>query len=166
MKRIAALAAVTIGLLAIPTAAMASTGSSGGSGYGATASVQSDFCYFGFHHHHHHNQRYFEWWQNGQQFTNVTCPFPQQVQIPIPPPACTAGQTFTFNVAASTSNFTQLSGPQLNPTEEFTWGGQTYTIMSINPGAGTFTAFVDDFLFTNGATAIGTSTGVLVCPYN
>jgi hypothetical protein len=110
MKRIAALTAATIGLLAIPTAAMASTGSSGGSG--------ANHC---------------------------------------------ARQTLTFSVAADSSAITQVSGPQLSPTQEFTYDGSTYTIMTINPGADQFSAFVDNFLFTNGGTAITNATGVLVC---
>jgi hypothetical protein len=168
MKRIAALAAVTIGLLAIPTAAMASTGSSGGSGpgYGTTGWVQTYGCHYVFHRHHHHNRKHFQRWQQGRGHRNVACPFPQQVQALVPPPQCTTGQKFTFSVAADTSDMTQVSGPQLSPSEEFTYAGSTYTIMSINPGDGTFTAFVDNSLFTNGSTPIPTSTGVLVCPWN
>ena len=51
MRRIAALAAVMFGLLAIPTAAMASTGSSGGSGSGSgsgtTVSLHPRGCHYG-----------------------------------------------------------------------------------------------------------------------
>jgi hypothetical protein len=49
MRRIAALAAVIFALLAIPTAAMASTGSSGGpgSGSGTPGSLHPRGCHYG-----------------------------------------------------------------------------------------------------------------------
>lgn len=163
MKRIAALAAVMIGLLAIPTAAMASTGSSGGSGYGTTLSVQPYTCYYGFHRVHHHSKRYFEWWQRGRKYTAVTCPFPRRVPLPQPLPNQCLPQALTFSVAAGSSAMTEVSGPQLSPAEEFTYDGSTYTVMSVNPGAGQFTAFVNNSLFTNNGAAITNATAALCC---
>jgi hypothetical protein len=171
MKRIASLAAVTIGLLAIPTAAMASTvgsnglGGSGGSGYGTTASVQPYTCYYGFHRVHHHSQRYFDWWRHGRQYTAVTCPFPRQVPLPQPGPLpnqCVP-QTLTFSVAAGSSAMTEVSGPQLSPAEQFTYEGTTYTVMSINSGAGQFTAFAGNSLYTNNGATITNATAALCC---
>jgi hypothetical protein len=169
MKRILALAAVMTGLLAIPTAAMASTGWSGpGSGYGSgtTISVQPYTCYSGFHRVHHHSQRYFYWWRHGRQFTAVTCPYPKQVASqPLPnqtlPNQCQP-QTLTFSVAAGSSTMTEVSGPQLSPAEQFTYGGSTYTVMSVNSGADQFTAFVNNSLYTNNGADI-TATAALCC---
>jgi len=164
MKRIAALAAVVIGLLAIPTAAMASTsggGGSGGSGYGTTTNLQPYECYYGFHRSHHHWRKYFEWWGQGREHKTVTCPFPQQV--PLPQPQQCQPQTLTFSVAAGSSVMTEVSGPQLSPTEEFSYGGNTYTVMTVNPGAGQFTAFVNNFLFVNQGAAITDAAGALLC---
>jgi hypothetical protein len=166
MKRIASLAAVMIGLLAIPTAAMASTTGSGGSGYGTTSSVQPYTCYYGFHRVHHHSAKYYEWWRHGRQYTAVTCPFPRQIPLPQPnqtlPDQCLP-QTLTFSVAAGSSAMTEVSGPQLSPAEQFTYDGNTYTVMTVNPGAGQFTAWVNNFQFTNNGATITDATAALCC---
>jgi hypothetical protein len=163
MKRIAALAAVMIGLLAIPTAAMASTGSPGGSGYGTTVSVQPEHCYYGFQRVHHHPRKYFEWWWHGREHRALTCPFPQRVPLPEPQPQRCLPQALTFSVAAGSSVMSEVSGPRLSPAEEFTYDGSTYTVMTVNPGAGQFTAFVNNFLFTNNGAAITNATGAILC---
>jgi hypothetical protein len=171
MKRIAALAAAMIGMLAIPTAAMASTGSSGGSGdsgsgYGTIASVQPLTCYYGFHKVHHHSKKYFEWRKHGRTFQAIYCPFPRVLPLPRPPAELQQcqPQTLTFSLAANSSAMTEVSGPQLTPTEQFVYDGNTYTVMSINPGADQFTAFVNNRLFTNSSsTAITKATGVIAC---
>ena len=166
MKRIAALAAVMIGLLAIPTAAMASTGGSG-SGYGTTESVrpiQPYVCYSGFHRVHHHFNRYWWRWHNDREIRVGTCPFPRPIPQPRPGPLqCQSSQTLTFSVAADSSTITEVSGPQLSPAQEFVYDGNTYTVMSVNPGADQFTAFVNNFLFTNHGAAITDATGAIVC---
>jgi hypothetical protein len=158
------LAAVMIGLLAIPTAAMASTGSSGdsGSGYGTIVSVQPDVCYYGFHRVHHHYKRYFDWWRHGREYQALVCPFPRKLPQP-QPQRCLSSQTLTFSVAAKSSVMTEVSGPQLSPTEEFVYDGNTYTVMTVNPGADQFTAFVNNFLFTNNGAAVTNATGAIVC---
>ena len=166
MKRIAALAAVMFGLLAIPTAAMASTGDPGGSGsgYGTTVSVQPGECYYGFHRVHHHSRKYFDWWRHGRWTTAVTCPFPKQVPLPGPQPYPCQGQALTFSVAAGSSVMTEVSGPQLSPAEQFTYDGNTYTVMTVNPGADQFTAWVNNFEYTNNSGAVITdATGVMAC---
>jgi hypothetical protein len=163
MKRIAALAAVMFGLLAIPaTAAMASTSSSGGSGWGGP---QPYSCYYGFHRVHHGYQRYFEWWRHGREFRTNDCPYPRQIPVPQPQPyQCQGqGQTLSFSVAAGSSEMTEVSGPLLSPAEQFTYDGSTYTVMTVNPGAGQFTAFVDNSLYTNGGATITGAIGAIAC---
>ena len=166
MKRIAALAALMFGLLAIPTAAMASTGSSGGSGsgHGTTVSLQPKACYYGFHRVHHQYKKYFEWWRHGREHRTVTCPFPRQIPLPQPQPQrCLSPQALTFSVAAGSSVMTEVSGPQLSAGEQFVYDGNTYTVMTVNPGAGQFTTLVNSSLFTNAGAAITDATGAIVC---
>jgi len=164
MKRIAALAATVIGLLAIPTAAMASTVGSGdsGSSSGTTVEVhlQPDKCYVGWYKVDHHAQKYFYWWQNGREYTAPFCPLPEQ--IPLPQVKVCEKQLLTFSVAAGSHALTEVSGPELWPTEQFIYDGNTYTIMSVNPGADQFTAFVNNLLFTNNSgAAITNAVGVI-----
>jgi hypothetical protein len=165
MKRIAPLAATVIGVLAIPTAAMASTGSSGdsgsGYGYGTTLPLQPKECYVQYHRVHHHSQKYFDWWKDDREYMTVYCPFPRE--IPLPPPDQCGEETVTFSVAADSSAMTEVSGPQLSEGEQFVYDGNTYVVISINPGADQFTAFVNNGLFTNGSTAITNATGVIIC---
>lgn len=61
------------------------------------------------------------------------------------------------------STLTEVSGPALTPTQEFSYNGDTYTIMSINPAADSFTVFKDGFLFVNKGAAITGGTGVMCC---
>jgi len=68
-----------------------------------------------------------------------------------------------FDVAAGSSTLTEVSGPTLAPTQEFSYGGDTYTIMTVNPGADSFTVFKDGFLFVNKGAAIASGTGVMCC---
>jgi hypothetical protein len=162
MKRIAALGATVLGVLAIPTAAMASTSSSGGSGasYETTAQVQPQECYVGYHQVHHHSQKYFDWWENGRLYTGPVCPVSDQIPLP-PPNVC--GRTLTFSVAEGSHAMTEVSGPELWPTEQFIYDGNVYTIMSINPGADQFTAFVNNLLYTNNSgAAITDAVGVII----
>jgi hypothetical protein len=42
-----------------------------------------------------------------------------------------------FDMASGSSTMTEVSGPVLAPPEQFAYDGQIYTIMSVNPGAGT-----------------------------
>ena len=165
MKRIAALAATVIGLLAIPTAAMASTVGSGdsGSSSGTTTEVhlQPNDCYVGWYKVDHHVQKYFYWWQDGREYTASFCPFPEPVpQVKVK--ECEK-QLLTFSVAEGSHALTEVSGPELWPTEQFIYDGNVYTIMSINPGADQFTAFVNNLLFTNNSGAdITNATGVMI----
>ena len=55
-------------------------------------------------------------------------------------------------------------GRRLYPTaQEFSYGGDTYTIMSVNPGADSFTVFKGGLLFVIKGTAITGGTGVMCC---
>ena len=51
----------------------------------------------------------------------------------------------------------------LAPPEEFRYDGQIYTIMSVNPGASSFTVFRDGMLFVNHGPAITRATGFMAC---
>jgi hypothetical protein len=58
---------------------------------------------------------------------------------------------------------TEVSGPTLAPAQEFSYDGSTYTIMSVNPGANSFTVFRDGFLFVNKGAAITDGIGFMAC---
>jgi hypothetical protein len=83
----------------------------------------------------------------------LACPFPEGC----PPLA------LTFDMAPGSSTLTEVSGPVLAPPEEFSYHGQIYTIMTVNPGAGSFTVFRDGTLFVNHGPAITRATGFMVC---
>ena len=68
-----------------------------------------------------------------------------------------------FDVAPGASTLTEVSGPVLAPPEVFRYQGQTYTIMSVNPGAGTFTVFRGGMLFVNHGPAITRALAVMAC---
>lgn len=160
MRRIAALAAVMIGLLVIPTAAMASTSGSG-PGPGTTVSVPPGGCHIRVYGAHRHPKRQVVArlkLKHGRKGI-VAC---RLRQFPLPQKQCLP-QTLTFSVASGSSTMTEVSGPQLAPAEEFSYDGSTYTVMTVNPGASQFTAFVNNFLFTNQGAAITNATGVMAC---
>ncbi|MGH3202777.1 MAG: hypothetical protein ACRDOA_06285 [Streptosporangiaceae bacterium] len=69
-----------------------------------------------------------------------------------------------FDMAPGSSTLTEVSGPVLAPPEEFSYHGQLYTIMSVNPGADSFTVFRDGVLFVNHGPAITRAKGIMVCP--
>jgi len=113
MKRIAAMAALVITMLAVPaTAAMASTGGPGTGGSGAAALPAGGAEV-------RHGRR--------EQHAH------------------------------------RGPGPDPGPAQELSYDGDTYTIMSVNPGADSFTVFKDGFLFVNKGTAITGGTGVMCC---
>ncbi|HJY99243.1 MAG TPA: hypothetical protein VJ305_00885 [Streptosporangiaceae bacterium] len=72
-------------------------------------------------------------------------------------------RALTFDMAPGSSTLTEVSGPVLAPPEEFSYHGQIYTIMTVNPGAGSFTVFRDGTLFVNHGPAITRATGFMVC---
>ena len=66
-------------------------------------------------------------------------------------------------MAAGSSNLTEVSGPILAPPMEFSYDGNTYTIMSVNPGADSFTVFGNGWLFVNHGAAITDGLGLMAC---
>jgi hypothetical protein len=165
MKRIAALAALVVTMLAVPAAALADTGAStGGSGpgYGRPGPIQVA-CHPGYVKEQRLRaltQVYLRRHRHGKPvIVRVVCPY-----IPAKPrPAACGPQQLVFNMAAGSSTVTEVSGPVLSPRQEFSYGGGTYTITSVNPGAGRFTVFKDGWLFVNQGTAITDGVGWLGC---
>ena len=172
MKRIAAMAALVITMLAVPAAgAMASTGGTGsggtsaggqGPGYGRPGPIQVACPLV------HHKGRTWVYrlrHRHGRSVqVRVACPFIPAKPVPVRPPAprCRP-EVLRFDMAAGSSTLTEVAGPILAPTQEFSYDGDTYTIMSVNPGADSFTVFKDGFLFVNKGSAIAGGTGVMCC---
>jgi DNA-binding beta-propeller fold protein YncE len=82
---------------------------------------------------------------------------PVTVKIGCPPPV------LAFDVASGSSTLTEVSGPTLAPSEEFSYDGGIYTIMSVDPGANSFTVFRNNFLFVNSGPPITNGHGILLC---
>ena len=128
MKRIAAVAALIVGMLAIPAAAaMASTSSPAQGPWGG----QGQFCQpnqfhhpYGKHHRHHRHHPY--------GFNNCNYPPPQ-------PSGYCNGQSFTFTWASDSNSLFEESGPTLYSGEQFTFDGNVFTIGTANPTAGSIT---------------------------
>jgi hypothetical protein len=72
-------------------------------------------------------------------------------------------QPLVFDMASGSKTLTEVSGPTLAPVEEFFYAGGIYTIMTVNPGADSFTVFHDNFLFVNSGPAITNGRGILLC---
>jgi hypothetical protein len=83
----------------------------------------------------------------------LACPLPK---------GCPPG-VLRFDMASGSSTLTEVAGPVLAPTEEFGYQGQIYTIMSVNPGAGSFTVFRDGSLFVNNGPGITRGIGLMAC---
>jgi hypothetical protein len=82
----------------------------------------------------------------------------------LPPPATGCRlRPLVFDVASGSSTLTEVSGPTLAPVEEFLYDGGIYTINTVNPGADSFTVFHDNFLFVNSGPAITNGHGILLC---
>jgi len=171
MKRIAAMAALVITMLAVPaTAAMASTGGPGaggsgaggqGPGYGRPGPIQVACPLV---HHKGRSWIYQQRRRHGKLVrVRVDCPFIPAKPVPVRPVPRCRPEVLRFDLAAGSSTLTEVSGPILAPTQEFSYDGDTYTIMSVNPGADSFTVFKDGFLFVNKGTAITSGTGVMCC---
>jgi hypothetical protein len=168
MKRIAAMAALVVTMLAVPAAgAMASTNGPGtggstaggqGPGYGTPGTIQVACPLV---HHKGRSWVYQLRHRHGKRvWVRVACPpIPAK---PKPVPSCQP-EVLRFDMAAGSSTLTEVSGPTLAPTQEFSYDGDTYTIMSVNPGADSFTVFKDGFLFVNEGSAIASGTGVMCC---
>jgi hypothetical protein len=90
------------------------------------------------------------------------CP-PVAVRLVCPVPKACPPAALRFDVASGSSTLTEVSGPVLAPPEQFQYDGQAYTIMTVNPGAGSFTVFRDNVLFVNTGSAITNAVGYMAC---
>jgi hypothetical protein len=168
MKRIAAMAALVITMLAVPAAAMASTSTGGprpgqpGPGYGRPGPILRVACP-PVHRKVRTEVLYWVRHRHGKKVVKVRLSCPLIPAKPAPAPkACRPG-LLRFDLATGSSTLTEVSGPILAPTQEFSYRGATYTIMSVNPGADSFTVFRDGFLFVNQGAAITDGTGFMIC---
>jgi len=160
MKRIAALAAIVITMIAVPAvAAMASTDS--GPGYGSPGPVQVA-CHPGYLNAQYKLPAYtqaYPWRHRHGKPIRTVCPF-----IPAKPqPVGCAAQQVVFSMAAGSSTLTEVSGPVLSPAQEFSYGGSSYTITTVNPGGDSFTMSKDGWQFHNQGTAITDGVGLMGC---
>ena len=168
MKRIAALAALVITMLAVPAAAAMASTSGSGPGYGQPPRLIQIACPVPRQFHKGHfnfqipvkNRAFLKARRHGK-------PVPIRLICPnIPPrpfpPGCKP-QILRFDMAAGSSTLTEVSGPVLAPPMEFTYQGSTYTIMSVNPGADSFTVFENGWLFVNNGAAITNGVGLMAC---
>jgi len=156
VKCVSALAAMTVIVLGTPAIALAGTISSG-SGPGGPGQVRIA-CPLPPAKHAKHGRhvrpRVARVRRPGARPRGrLACPFPG---------GCLA-RPLTFDMAPGSSTLTEVSGPVLAPPEEFSYRGQIYTIMSVNPGAGSFTVFRDGMLFVNHGPAITRAHGFMVC---
>jgi hypothetical protein len=172
MKRIAALAALVVTMLAVPAAAAMAAPSGSGPGYGQSPHLVQVACPF---------PRQFHRWPFSVKITvkdrarlkaflkahrhgkpvsiRIICP-----NIPAKPfPKVCEPPVLRFDMAAGSSTLTEVSGPILAPPMEFSYDGNTYTIMSVNPGADSFTVFGNGWLFVNRGAAITDGLGFMAC---
>jgi len=148
MKRIAALAAtVTLGMLVIPTAAMASTGYGGPGGW-APGSGQPWHGYYGCSPWHQRKGRHH------------TCSVPPGGPG-LPHVGCESG-TVTFDMPAWSSVITDDYGPPLHVGEDLGYDGQNYTIVSINGSTLTVDG-ANGHLFVNRGDAISGGSAFAWC---
>ena len=170
MKRIAALAALVITMLAVPAAAAMASTSGSGPGYGQPPRPIQIACPPPFWLHKGHvtitvkDRAYIQAFLKAHRHGK---PVPIRLICPnIPPrpfpPGCKP-QVLRFDMAAGSSTLTEVSGPVLAPPQEFSYQGNTYTIMSVNPGADSFTVFKNGWLFVNNGAAITNGVGLMAC---
>jgi len=132
VKRIAAVAALIVAMLAVPAAAAMASTSTSGSGSGHAG--QSQFCQpnpFQHRHHNRHHRRNHGHHKHHQfAFNNCNSPFPP------PPSGFCNGASFTFSWGSGFRSIYELSGPTLSTGEQFSFDGSIYTIVNANPTAG------------------------------
>ena len=172
MKRIAALAALVITMLAVPAAAAMASTSGSGPGYGRPPRPIQVACPLPRQFHQGHFnfkitskdkarlKAYFEARRHGKPVPiRIICP-----NIPAKPfPKVCKPQVLRFDMAAGSHDLTEVSGPILAPPQEFSYDGNTYTIMSVNPGADSFTVFLNGWRFVNKGAAITDGIGLMGC---
>ena len=86
----------------------------------------------------------------------IICP-----NIPAKPSRRAVGRRSSASTWPREQHLTEVSGPILAPPQEFSYDGNTYTIMSVNPGADSFTVFVNGWLFVNKGAAITDGIGLI-----
>ena len=173
MKRIAALAALVITMLAVPAAAAMASTSGSGPGYGQSPRLVQVACLplpRPFHQGHVNFKitvkdraflkAFLKAHRHGKPVRlRIICP-----NIPAKPFTKVCGpQALRFDMAAGSSTLTEVSGPVLAPPQEFSRDGNTYTIVNVNRGAGRFTVFRNGRLFVNHGAAITDGIGLMGC---
>jgi hypothetical protein len=172
MKRIAALAALVFTMLAVPAAAAMAAVSGSGPGYGPPPRQIQVACPLPRQFHKGHftvkipvkDRAYLKAFLKAHRHGK---PVPIRIicaNIPAKPfpPGCKP-QILRFDMAAGSSTLTEVSGPILAPPMEFTYDGNTYTIMSVNPGADSFTVFLNGWRFVNSGAAITDGIAFMAC---
>jgi hypothetical protein len=133
VKRIAAVAALIVAMLALPAAAAMASTTASGSGHPG----QSQFCppnpFLHRHHNRHHNRHHRRHHRDHrqEQFPFINCSFP-----PPPPPGFCHGASFTFSWVSGASGIYEISGPALYTGQQFSFDGGLYTIVLANTLAG------------------------------
>lgn len=168
MKRIAALAALVITMLAVPAAAAMASTSGSGPGYGQPPRLVQVACPLPRQFHKGHfnfkitvkDKAFLKAHRLGKPVRlRIICP-----NIPAKPFTKVCGpQALRFDMAAGSSTLTEVSGPVLAPPHEFSYDANTYTIMSVNRGAGSFTVFLNGWQFVNHGAAITDGIGLMGC---
>ena len=169
MKRIAALAALVITMLAVPAAAAMASTSGSGPGYGQPPRLVQVACLplpRQFHQRHLNfkitvkDRAFLKAHRDGRPVRlRIICP-----NIPAKPFTKVCGpQALRFDMAAGSSTLTEVSGPVLAPPQEFSYDGNTYTIMNVNRGTGRFTVFLNGWPFVNHGAAITGGIGLMGC---
>jgi hypothetical protein len=164
MKRLAAISATTIALLAMPATAMASTGgnpwtgSSGGQAsagcplpVGVAVSTSGSGQASG---------------QASGPVTRVAHRVRQHGRcgrrhhLHVPGQVCGAGPV-TFNMPPSTAVFTENSGPALYTGEQFAYDGTTYTVATVSGAA--FTLDLNGSQYVNSAASVVDGSATVTC---
>jgi hypothetical protein len=133
VKRIAAVAALIVVMLAVPAAAAMASTSTSGSGH---AGQSQFFCQpnpFQHRHHNRHHRRHhgYNRYNRHHHFPFNNCNFPP----PAPSGFC-HGASFTFSWQSGASGLYEISGPALYTGEQFSYNGSVYTIVLANTIAG------------------------------
>jgi hypothetical protein len=93
---------------------------------------------------------------------NISIKCSRVVFRPFPVTQACRLRPLVFDATSGSSTLTEVSGPTLAPAQEFMYAGNIYTIMTVDPGADSFTAFLDNVLFVSGST-ITNGHGTLLC---
>ena len=143
MKRIAAVAALAVTMLAVPAAAMASTGGSGSGSDGPWQGSNGcqtyypyqhryggDYANWGFRHHRHHRNQFCGFSLSQQPATGTWFQ-----------PSC-SGDSFVYNMASGSSSGYEVSGPTLTAGEQYAYNDSFYTVATVDGSRFTITGVV------------------------